>query len=256
VNGFLAALVARTEGRLPVLERRPLSLFEPLARSAPVTPLVHPEQQHDDPRGAPSPPPAMPPAARSDVRDPPVADRSSHSAPTARRSGVLAPEPVAVTGRHAAPGLHEERPAAGRPAAVPHAPGAKVAARDARVAMPGVEAPPVVHPRGGREHAEGAGARALAPAPDRAATLAGAPQQGPAPRTQPSVSLARAQAMNAARREPAPIAAPTPAPVHISIGRVEIRAVQASADKPRAIGPAAPRLSLDDYLQRRNGAAR
>ena len=254
MNGFLAALVARTEGRLPVLERRPLSLFEPLARSAPVTPLVHSEQQHDDPRGAPSPPPAMPPAARSDVRDPPVADRSSHGAPTARRSGVLAPEPMAVTGRHAAPGLHEERPAAGRPAAVPHAPSAKVAARDARVAMPGVEAPPAVHPRAGREHAEGAGA--LAPAPDRAATLAGALQQGPAPRTQPSVSLARAQAMNAARREPAPIAAPTPAPVHISIGRVEIRAVQASADKPRAIGPAAPRLSLDDYLQRRNGAAR
>ena len=70
--------------------------------------------------------------------------------------------------------------------------------------------------------------------------------------------LARAQAPSVARRQSQAAAAsvPTPAPVQISIGRVEIRAVQSAADKPRAVGPAAPRLSLDDYLQRRNGAAR
>ena len=68
--------------------------------------------------------------------------------------------------------------------------------------------------------------------------------------------LARAQAPAVTRRESLHVAAPTPAPVQISIGRVEIRAVQAPANKPRAVGPAAPRLSLDDYLQQRNGAAR
>ena len=41
-----------------------------------------------------------------------------------------------------------------------------------------------------------------------------------------------------------------------STGATLASTVQAAADKPRAVGPAAPRLSLDDYLRRRNGAAR
>lgn len=52
-----------------------------------------------------------------------------------------------------------------------------------------------------------------------------------------------------------------PVPVHISIGRVEVRAVAApAAQRTRASNNAATasetRLSLDDYLRQRHGAAR
>jgi hypothetical protein len=48
--------------------------------------------------------------------------------------------------------------------------------------------------------------------------------------------------------------APEPV-INVSIGRIEVRAV-ASAPAPQRSRPAANRLSLDDYLGRRNGKAR
>jgi hypothetical protein len=49
---------------------------------------------------------------------------------------------------------------------------------------------------------------------------------------------------------PAPSAAVEPV-VHVTIGRVEVRAVQASAAKPATTRPREPRMGLDDYLARR-----
>lgn len=81
-----------------------------------------------------------------------------------------------------------------------------------------------------------------------------APMQAARPR--PAVLLARSQNAAVSRRDAQGAAGSPAAAVQISIGRVEIRAVQAPVDTPRQAGPAAPRLSLDAYLRSRNGAAR
>ena len=255
MNGFLAALVARTEGRLPVLERRPRSLFEPVA-GAPATHFAEHEPQQHDVDSALSPPTATPRAPRPEARDLPTQDHGLHAEPAARRVGLLWPEPIAAIDPHAATKLDEERPATARAREVPTAPDERFMARRALAVAPPIEASPAVHPRARHEHAQGTGLLAAAPTPVRGTPPAGTLQLRPASSARPAMLLARAQAPAVTRRESPHAAAPTPAPVQISIGRVEIRAVQASADKPRAAGPAAPRLSLDDYLQRRNGAAR
>jgi hypothetical protein len=42
--------------------------------------------------------------------------------------------------------------------------------------------------------------------------------------------------------------------IHVSIGRIDVRAVApAEKPQPKARPPLAPRLSLDDYLRRRDG---
>lgn len=56
------------------------------------------------------------------------------------------------------------------------------------------------------------------------------------------------------RREPMPEAAPT---IHVTIGRVDVRAVIPGAPAPRTeTGPRAPALSLEDYLAQRNRGGR
>jgi len=48
-----------------------------------------------------------------------------------------------------------------------------------------------------------------------------------------------------------PFSSPT---VRVTIGRIEVRAVMAPAPlPPKRSLPATPRLSLEDYLKRRNG---
>jgi hypothetical protein len=60
------------------------------------------------------------------------------------------------------------------------------------------------------------------------------------------------------RAAAAPLSQPTaePASVHVSIGTIEVRA---TVEPPRRVvpprGPAKPRVSLDEYLRRRGGAA-
>jgi hypothetical protein len=255
VNGFLAALVARAERRLPVLERRPRSLFEPVA-GAVATHLTEDEPQQRDADGARSSLAAMPFAARPEARDPPSPDHGLHAEPAAWRRGLLLPDPITAIAPPAATQLHEERPAITRAREASAAPDERPVARRALAVTPRIEASSAVHARARHEHAQGTGSLTAAPAPMHATPQAGALQSRPAATTRPALLLARAQAPFVTRRESPPAAAATLAPVQISIGRVEIRAVQAAADKPRAVGPAAPRLSLDDYLRRRNGAAR
>ena len=61
-----------------------------------------------------------------------------------------------------------------------------------------------------------------------------------------------AQQISFSQLEPRP-AAPA---IHVTIGRVEVRAIQSTAPTPKPAKAVAPRLSLDDYLQKRDGGAR
>lgn len=53
---------------------------------------------------------------------------------------------------------------------------------------------------------------------------------------------------------PAPRASMFPAPVQVSIGRIEIRAQGGTPATARKTASAAPRLGLDDYLRQRHGS--
>jgi hypothetical protein len=44
-----------------------------------------------------------------------------------------------------------------------------------------------------------------------------------------------------------------PSAIHVTIGRIEVRAVMQQVATPKTESPAAPRLSLEDYLKQRNG---
>ena len=253
MNGFLAALVARTAGQLPVLERRPRSLFEPAACGATAA-LVERESRPGEMDRTSSLPRETMPTMQPGARDPIAPARTAESETIPNHAGVLAQEPVIAT-RRSAPQRRDEPPATPHAALAPPTPAERLTLSGVRQAAPPFEPWPAVRPRRQAEAAHGDPPRQLAPAVVEAATPIGTLQPRPTPRAQSIVSLARAQAINAARREAPPAASPAPAPVQISIGRVEIRAVQTSADKPRAVGPAAPRLSLDDYLKHRNDKA-
>lgn len=80
--------------------------------------------------------------------------------------------------------------------------------------------------------------------PDR--TAARPPQEQPLRRQRPPVA------------SPAVPPAPQPPPtIHVTIGRIEVRATPArSVQQPPAPRPAVPKLGLDDYLRSRNGRVR
>jgi hypothetical protein len=47
-----------------------------------------------------------------------------------------------------------------------------------------------------------------------------------------------------------------PPAIHVTIGRVEVRAVMSPSAPPKVASRAAPKLSLEDYLKQRNGNSR
>jgi hypothetical protein len=56
---------------------------------------------------------------------------------------------------------------------------------------------------------------------------------------------------------PAPqTSANEPPAIHVTIGRVEVRAVMSPSAPPKAASRAARKLSLEDYLKQRNGGGR
>lgn len=85
---------------------------------------------------------------------------------------------------------------------------------------------------------------------------------GVKPKRQPSSESSKESTANSSRRiiaTPLSVARDaTPQPtIHVSIGRIEVRAVPApTANNTRPQRPAAPRLSLEDYLRQRNGGRR
>lgn len=66
----------------------------------------------------------------------------------------------------------------------------------------------------------------------------------------------RRVARQAAMRDASHTQAEVPPTINVTIGRVEVRATQAPQATPRRKESTAPRMSLDDYLRRRNGEVR
>lgn len=159
---------------------------------------------------------------------------------------------------------HEDSQRASRPARrASHDPDARVWSRDRVIAAerPEAEAEPA-QPL--------TGATPETPRPPRAALAFvalvpsdGSPQQaqGLRPAASPLDSIAAAMAERAAGADPRPAIGrrgTDPPVVHVSIGRVEVRAITAPApvrERPAAPSPPAA-ISLDEYLERRHGAPR
>jgi hypothetical protein len=76
----------------------------------------------------------------------------------------------------------------------------------------------------------------------------------------PPETFARSRPIQTPRRNafsPVEPRSSTPAPnVHVTIGRVEVRAVHSPAPAPKPAKRAPPKLALEDYLQKREGGPR
>jgi translation initiation factor IF-2 len=255
--GFLATLVARAEGQLPLLERRPRALFEP-AVDAPAAPLATMDTRPGRGAAPAAPPPRAVEARMAPHREtgePPPSPPIGHTPPgLSQAAGVpLAPRadsPVRPEAEHGAllvalPAAHPTARAADVPA-----PTARTSADASRE-----EPPPVLQRAGPLREPVPVVVPAARPVKEPAPP-SGALQHRATSSTLGTVARARDPGVGSSRHAMPAAAAPLPAPVQISIGRVEIRAVQAAADRPRATGPAAPKLSLDDYLRGRSGTTR
>lgn len=271
MSGFIRSLVARAEGLLPVLERRPRALFETAPGSPPLADEVsRPEMvtpsaaraasdEADEPRMAPRPgerqpvttihaaPRVTPDQFEADVRTPMQAlprQSSSRPVPSAATAPPVAVEAHALEAPPARPSVF--LPAAPDEARMVHT--GTLPSFQARVRR--------VPPDSGNVDAETAPEAWPSGFHDVPSVGALLPQ--PVQSARPVMLLARQQTKPTSRRDVAMNTAPAALPpVQISIGRIEIRATaNASADRPRAVGPTAPRLSLDDYLRCRDGASR
>jgi len=300
VNPFLTGLVERATLRAAVLERRPRSLFEPVAGSVD-GPVYGPAAIDGADPAAPSEldecvgraarddspsPPGREPATGGDpgadlprIEQPEAADAPRRPARSVA-PGLPAWRPVGDAGGEgfAAPPHGDREPAAwlepaprGEPALAPALRGPR-SSRNGRRQPPmpvraAAQPQPLEHgdevgqgpPRARHAHAAAAGSPTAAPAP---ATTAGpargtrAPLLGAGPYLAGALtSIVRSHAGPHAPRSNA--AAEPLAPVHVTIGRIEVRAAAQAVERPIPRRPAAPpRMSLDAYLNRRRGGSR
>jgi hypothetical protein len=284
MNRFLAGLIDRAEGRAPVLQRRARALFEPDAQGSvrPVESFEQTEMQDRTPRNRSASPSESARLSRDHERVELHADSDRHHPSAirarsddagarvarvgdeARHRGALQPDehvpPIRtrlVPAPDGDPAPHRSpprEPAAERSAppvqAVQHAtkderqrkrPEAPVAERLVVQRERRVEVPPAVTRTRIVERVS------TSPSMRRSSAT-------PPVASRSAVLLAKSQTSTQVRRERQSL--PAPAPVQITIGRVEVRAVAAKGERAPASAPAGPRLSLDEYLRQRNGAAR
>jgi hypothetical protein len=173
--------------------------------------------------------------------------------------GLLQPEPSVPVAHQVLSGVQarDALPAMPRISA-PASPAALAAARVVNAGTRSRDETPEQRSRSDSRNGDADGTPQAKPNERNGAPTIGPLHPQPMQAARPAVLVARQQSKATPRRDaPASTALAAPAPVQISIGRIEIRATSnASADRPRAVGPTAPRLSLDDYLRSRNGASR
>ena len=252
MRGFFESVAARTRGEAPAVRPRLPSRFEKagpepqefnletIAESpAPREPVA--------PRGAEPSHPPRPTIARGDSSPPPAA-----ISPQAPRLDAPAP-PSSMAVSQAEPARAEARP---QVPAVPQA--ERLAARPLEATGVAPPAPPlridapssVVDPIAGSD----------APKPEARPTTT-AKLFTPAP-TEAPLALATARPAPDKPAQPAPRTGaerraatllPEETTVHVSIGRIEVRAAQPSPESKRREPPRSPVMSLEDYLQSRRG---
>ena len=314
MNPFLAGLVERATLRVPVLERRPRSLFEPVAQGgvaiegvAPATPDRRDERDERDERDGRDGrmAPVEHEASSGALHRGPVTGGDLGSRP-ARRESSAEPAPrdrgmPAVSALEVARLTRNEQGLAG--AAVVHHGESEPAARievqrgelepvarivttpatALRVPSPPAErrlplVPPQVFAQsslagraGDVRHSPARAQTALPAAPGfSTVTLSSSTADAPSATNARLVRsrahipadpalpawMVRSHAGPRASQGNATVASP-PAPVHVTIGRIEVRASAPAADRPPARrSPAGPRLSLDDYLNGRRRGSR
>jgi hypothetical protein len=288
MSGYLRNLIDRVSQRAPVLQRRRPALFEPVAPWArpPATrgddsiegdSAERTSRPAEEVRGVDA---ASPPAASQDLsqfREPPNA--VARTASMTRAAEARPAEPVSL---NAAKSDNPRHPMETRmsiddkhsTAAYAAQPDAKGPARLAST-IPVPRARPSPHMEN-KPYMENNGAHlqersVRQPQPpnggNTAATVSNTekPQNDRiessllVPRTPPiarALQLAKASQAQATPRSPVDNSVEGDS-VHISIGRVEVRAITgAEHEKPRAAKPRAPRLTLDDYLRERRGSRR
>lgn len=276
-TGLLTRLVERARGSEALLQRRQPSRFEPPTpwAEAQATEGEQATQRLAAPPPGPqhldawAPPPALPHLPQAAPRPTPVGLHVSPVVATAHPVTRPRPEPEPVAAReHAVPLLDaastqqvlQPRASAPQPpqaswpsTRVPQAHGATE-----RLAPPAAVPPPVLGPPS---------TLTPAPPPRRAAATerATAPllRPVPLPPVRPTVP-ARAGIQGAAtplarhRQPAAPASAQHPAPhdaapIQVTIGRVEVRAVTAPTAPAEPRRKATPSLSLEQYLRNRHG---
>jgi hypothetical protein len=295
MSDFLAGLVDRAGERAPLLERRPRSLFEPLASVPPLPAAIlaaaaegegEPAVDSDMPQAAPKTASrkkpdetasvARPSRARSESNETSAPPPQAQPAPMAIRMtsnnasrddgaarGATAPHRV-VDGRneHEPNVLHPVQPASKTPMSPLQRAPAIRADHEVRASS---SSPSIASSAAGahlvRSPSPEPRSAALPPVTSLRASSPPAsamPVRGTlhpaAVRSMPAQTLVKAQ--ERARTQNAETSPPAaPAPVHISIGRIELRAAVASAPV-HAPKRTALRLTLDDYLRERSGGPR
>jgi len=283
VNQFLAGLVERATRRVPVLERRPRALFEPMAGQGGVAIEGIAPAAPDELEGR------IDPIEREDAPSALGRDRATGRDPGAHAPRLEDPAEAAPPDRGAA--FRASRPPSNEPrvasaAGAPHGEREPVAPLDERdpvtrrdprsapapreqaqpserrlLAMPPrVAAPPYLAGRADGVIRGPSRARKDPAAVDALFAAAPAPPIPADLRAVPSVPLLGSGAhipglpasivQSSARRAPRPNGdGEPPAPVHVTIGRIEVRASAPAAERPPVRrSPAGPRMSLDDYL--------
>jgi hypothetical protein len=252
VSGFFESVAARTRGEAPAVRPRLPSRFEKAGPEPQefnletIAEFPAPREPVAPREAEPSHPPS-PTIARGDSSPPPAA-----ISPQAPRLDAPAP-PSSMAVSQAEPARAEARPQA---PAVPQA--ERLAARPLEatgVAPPApplrIDAPsPIVDPIAGSD----------APKPEARPTTT-AKLFTPAP-TEAPLALATARPAPDKPAQPAPRTGaerraatllPEETTVHVSIGRIEVRAAQPSPESKRREPPRSPVMSLEDYLQSRRG---
>lgn len=251
MSDFLDRLASRAIGREPMLEPRLPSLFEPAQHAPLISPKADETGVRESRREADSatvgetfapranPAPAAQPAATEPVRRmaprrdaaPSAPQASGDPSPAAARAVAIAPtrSPVETD-------VHPQ-PTAATSLPLSHVVPAPVQPRGRHV----VPSPPDV--------AQPSPAAVGVLLPSRPSGIASSRASDPGENGQrASATRAGHAAADAARHLPSePV-------VHVSIGRIEVRAAPAVTAAPRARDVARP-SSLDDYLRQRNGKA-
>lgn len=238
---FLTRLIQRnlpaTQSQLPVLEPRLPSRFEPLAQADALA-AVERVVFHD-------PPPTTRPAeimARRESRQAASQQPSQQPLPTQdEQAQKLDPSVSAI--RSALDSARATIQPVASPITRPSEPQLARATNDADERPQAGTSPP--------------GTTRPADAPHMMIQLIDTPAAAPSPKptVRPEVRAAPAQPEPSLTesREDAPAVEAT---IQVTIGRVDVRAVMASATPPARPAPRPNKLSLEDYLRGRNGGAR